>query len=193
MSELILDTAFVNFLSKVTQVDDWEQEFLNLLSQLEFVGCRKIIKSQPFDQVTAAMLKHLSEEAQHAYLIKEAALKINDKEQSWAQGRFTAAGWEYFQGLDQKISGLSEDRSLAYERVSWAIERRVLQVYPLYVKMTQWPHVKGTLELVLSQEKDHGRIFSGAHWSTELKNEMKAIEETHWHALVSSICLAVAH
>jgi len=38
-----------------------EAEWLDLLSQLEYVGCRKIIKAIPYHQIDEGILQHVSE------------------------------------------------------------------------------------------------------------------------------------
>lgn len=44
--------------------------FLNTLSLLEFIGARKIMKSQEEDSVTPAVLAHATEEIRHAQVLK---------------------------------------------------------------------------------------------------------------------------
>jgi len=57
------DATLLEFLGAVTAAPAAELEWVDLLSQLEYVGCRKIMKSIGFESVTLDVLRHVSEEA----------------------------------------------------------------------------------------------------------------------------------
>src|SRR6185295_17796202 len=94
------DPALEAFLRKVSADPGLELEWIDLLSQLEYVGCRKIVKSVRFEGVSLDILRHVSEEASHAFLLKSVAEQGGLPERSWREGRFAEAGWGYFQELD---------------------------------------------------------------------------------------------
>src|SRR5437868_2781849 len=115
------DPSILEFLGKLVAAPEMELEWIDLLSQLEFVGCRKIVKSVAFEAVSLEILRHVSEEASHAFLLKSVVEEGGLRDRSWREGRFAEAGWRYFQGLDQRISALPGSEGLRYPGVSWAI------------------------------------------------------------------------
>jgi len=58
-------------------------QFLHTLSFLEYIGARKILKSQNEKSITLELLAHISEEIRHAQVLKKLALKLS-------QGRLTS-------------------------------------------------------------------------------------------------------
>ena len=103
---LIEDGGLRDFLGALTASPKMELEWIDLLSQLEYVGCRKIVKSIGFEAISLEVLRHVSEEASHAYLLKAVVEEGGIVGRSWREGRFAEAGWSYFQNLDRRISAL---------------------------------------------------------------------------------------
>ena len=67
-----------------------------------------------------------------------------------------------------------------YPAVSWAIERRVMEVYPAYIAITKDPGVRGALQEILAQEKRHGAQFDRLDLPSEVKREAARIEGELW-------------
>jgi hypothetical protein len=174
------DASIVDFLGRIVASPDLELEWIDLLSQLEYVGCRKIVKSVGFESVNLEILRHVSEEASHAYLLKAVVEEGGLRDRSWREGRFAEAGWRYFQGLDQRISALPASEGLRYPGVSWAIERRVLVVYPAYLKITRNESLKKALRRILAQEERHGAQFGEFAFPDGYLAQVAAIEEAIW-------------
>lgn len=158
--------SFERTLNQICHDARLELHWLNLLSFLEYVGCRKILKSVPYQEVTVDVLQHIFEEAFHAYSLKKFV------SMPWEDGLFTMVGWEYFQRLDEEIS---RHVVPSYSAVSWAVEERVLNVYPLYLKETRRADVRIALGSILNQEKRHAKQFSS--FESDLLRE---IEEVRW-------------
>lgn len=134
MLETFTSEPFEQWMESVLQDEALETRWLNLLSQLEYVGCRKILKSVPYDRVDAGVLQHIQEEALHAHLLKQLVLKRGGSE-GWEDPSWSEAGWEYIQSVDRGIcEGLSP--FVYYPLVSWVIEQRVLWLYPWYLEKT---------------------------------------------------------
>ena len=146
----LVDPSVEELLGRVVASPEVELEWIDLLSQLEYVGCRKIVKSVGFESVSLEILRHVSEEASHAFLLKSVVEEGGLRDRSWRDGRFAEAGWRYFQGLDQRISALPGSDGLRYPGVSWAIERRVLVVYPAYLRVTRNESLKKALRRILA-------------------------------------------
>lgn len=174
------DAALLDFLGALAASPQGELEWIDLLSQLEYVGCRKIVKSIGFESVSLDVLRHVSEEASHAYLLKAVVEEGGIVGRSWRDGRFAAAGWGYFQNLDRRISALPGSDGLRYPAVSWAIERRVLIVYPAYLKTTRNESLKRALRRILAQEERHGAQFAEVPFPEGMAAEIARIEEALW-------------
>jgi hypothetical protein len=182
---LVEDPSIIDFLDRLAARPALELEWIDLLSQLEYVGCRKIVKSVGFEAVSLEILRHVSEEASHAYLLKAVVEEGGRRDRSWREGRFAEAGWRYFQGLDQRISALPESEGLRYPGVSWAIERRVLVVYPAYVKATRNEPLRRALRRILAQEERHGAQFSEFRFPDGYLDQIARIEEELWPQFVA--------
>ena len=179
------DPSVEELLRRLVVSPEVELEWIDLLSQLEYVGCRKIVKSVGFESVNLEILRHVSEEASHAFLLKAVVEEGGLRDRSWREGRFAEAGWGYFQGLDQRISSLPASEGLRYPGVSWAIERRVLVVYPAYLKVTRNESLKKALRRILAQEERHGAQFGEFAFPDGYLAQVAAIEEALWPEFTS--------
>ena len=171
---------FLKILSGIVEDPNLEMEWLDLLSQLEYVGCRKIVKSLPYDRITLEVLQHVFEESSHAFLLKSVAEKKGLARRTWQSAPLSRIGWAYFQELDQRISSLTPQAVWNYPGVSWAIESRVLWVYPRYHEMTRDEGVRGVLARILAQEKRHSAQFHEVDFPADLREKMLAIEAELW-------------
>lgn len=170
-----------SFLDAVGRSSKLELEWVDLLSQLEYVGCRKILKNVRFSEVDAAVLKHLAEEASHAYLLKSTAEQCGLTARPWSEGLFAQAGYHYFQTLDHEVSEMQRRREDRYPAVSWAIETRVLTLYPTYSEVCAFPKVKRVLSQIMAQEEKHAVQFGGFTFSDTDKGEILRAEERLWN------------
>lgn len=165
-----------------------EHQWIDMLSQLEYVGARKILKAVPYDEINLDVLQHISEESLHAYLLKS-LLKDTPREAStWGTEAFSQLGWRYFKALDEQCSALITP---SYQWVSWAIERRVLEMYPAYLKATQDERVKRVIRQILAQEQRHGTQFEGACADSNLRQKAAEIENQLWSELEQGICTII--
>lgn len=183
---LVEDPSIVDFLSRLAAAPQVELEWIDLLSQLEYVGCRKIVKSIGFESVSLEILRHVSEESSHAYLLKAVVEEGGLRDRSWKDGRFAEAGWRYFQELDRRVSSIPGSESLCYPGVSWAIERRVLIVYPAYLKATRNESLKRALRRILAQEERHGAQFAALSFPDGYLVQVARIEEALWPDFVAA-------
>jgi hypothetical protein len=167
-------------LGRMTADRDAELEWVDLLSQLEYVGCRKIVKSHRFDAVSLDVLRHISEEASHALLLKAAAEKNGLPSRSWKDGLLGAAGWRYFQSLDRGVEQQLGSVDLCYALVSVAVERRVLAMYPMYLERTKLDDVRRAVTRILAQEKRHARQFDDLALPPDAVTAACALEERLW-------------
>jgi hypothetical protein len=164
-----------------------EAEWLDMLSQLEFVGCRKILKAVPFGKVTLDVLRHLEEEASHAFLLKSLVKPWGMDSRPWTENIFAAAAWEYFKILDDDLSKHGTEASQSYPLVSWAIECRALVVYGLYVQITQSEATRRVLTRILAQERRHESQFGEDSTLEDLKTNARKIEEQLWTTFLNKL------
>jgi hypothetical protein len=90
--------------------------WLNTLSYLEYVGFRKIVKSQRAEVLTAAILGHACEEGRHALGLKKLAIKLGGVQfDSYAPAVLLCSeeAAAYFQDLDKACDEAFAGRSEA--------------------------------------------------------------------------------
>ncbi|MEJ5961469.1 hypothetical protein [Pedobacter immunditicola] len=141
--------------------------FLNTLSFMENSGARKISASEDLETVSLMILKHAAEEHRHAYYLKKQLDKI-------ATGICTTYAREaliapsescsYLNRLDiltsrylkQEMGLTGPDlRFAAYLFVTYAIELRADDLYPLYqLELSKVQH-KVTVKSIILEEAGH--------------------------------------
>ena len=111
-------------------------KFMNMLSMLEHMGSRKSMVSQMHkgDTLSEDTLKHLAEEARHAYFFKRQAERAAGHSlDGWTDENTTARvpALMYFGRMDAGISKIVGDEA-AYGWVSLIIELRAWWLYTIY-------------------------------------------------------------
>jgi hypothetical protein len=138
--------------------------WLNTFSYLEYVGFRKIVKSQRAEVLTAAILGHACEEGRHALGLKKLAVKLGGAEFDSYAPEVLLSGEEaeaYFQDLDKACDAAFADRSneerakLTYCYVTWLVERRALDVYQIYKRALGQSEIARKLGGLLAEETKH--------------------------------------
>jgi hypothetical protein len=138
--------------------------WLNTFSYLEYVGFRKIVKSQQAEVLTAAILGHACEEGRHALGLKRLAIKLGGAQFDSYAPEVLLCGEEaeaYFQDLDkacdEAFAGRSEAErgKLTYCYVTWLVERRALDVYQIYKRALGESEIARKLGGLLAEETKH--------------------------------------
>ncbi|HEY8006274.1 MAG TPA: hypothetical protein VIE66_05610 [Methylocella sp.] len=138
--------------------------WLNTFSYLEYVGFRKIVKSQKAEALTAAILGHACEEGRHALGLKKLAIKLGGGAFDSYAPEVLLCGEEandYFQDLDRFCDEAFADRSpeervsLAYGYVTWLVERRALDVYGIYKNALGNSEIARKLGGLVAEEVKH--------------------------------------
>ena len=166
-----------NFFVRITANSELHAKFVNTLSFLEYIGARKIIKSQHETRMTADLLSHIAEEIRHAQLFKRMALALSNGQlddygpASLWEGE---KAWGYFQGLDQTcarflqklLEGLGQPGSqpdpwTCYLLTTLGIEKRALLAYEVYLEFAgAQPGLESHRKLlsgILKEEEAHLR------------------------------------
>jgi len=148
--------------------------WLNTFSFLEYVGFRKIVKSQRAETLSGAVLTHALEEGRHALGLRKIAVKLGGPDfDSYAPETLLcgAEAESYFQDLDSSCDAAFADRDeaertrLAYATVTALVERRALDVYGIYARALGESEIVRKLEGLLAEEVKHlGEVES---WLTD--------------------------
>ena len=149
------------FLEQVVQNKSQHTRWLNTLAFMEYIGARKIIKSQKASTLNHTVLQHISEEARHAFYFKNLAHKLSPADCSdFHETRLIkgAESEDYFQAIDHKaeeeLSHSPAKNTLNYLYTTWLIEERAVMLYKLYNNILKKNQQPFNLNFIL-QEEDH--------------------------------------
>jgi len=149
-----------NFFEGITADRDQHARFVNTLSFLEYVGARKILKSQPEAHINANLLAHVAEEVRHAQFFKKMALALSDgnlKDYAPSSLWNGMGAWRYFQGIDQTCAEVLKDTTpwKNYLLTTYAIESRALSAYSLYFEFVKDGGHRKLLSGIIQEEQTH--------------------------------------
>jgi hypothetical protein len=139
---------------------DAHARFLNTLSMLEYMGARKILKSQRAEEISFEILSHAAEEIRHAQALKRIALKLGDGRPETYSDEHLLSGPEarrYFQAIDH-LPGMEGEQlspSQSYALTTLLIEERAIRVYPIYERVLAAVGFPGVLKGILQEEDRH--------------------------------------
>jgi hypothetical protein len=133
---------------------------INTLSLLEHMGSHKIMATQHSAAIDQATLKHVAEEAHHAYFMKRQAEKTAERALEYVADDLLApaSARMYFQRLESAtLQALGETRSAraAYLYMSMIVEFRALWFYGLYEQALKRAQHALSLKRVLGEEHAH--------------------------------------
>lgn len=170
--------------------------FLNMLSMLEHMGSRKIMVSQMNRQESLEedTLKHLAEEARHAYFFKRQAERAAGQAlDGWVDSNTCTRipALMYFGRLD---AGISKDvgEESAYHWVSLIIELRACWLYRIYHEALEASDYTLSLKSLIAEEDGHledmfastgadtGRLRALSAYETDLFKKLWAKIEDSW-------------
>ncbi len=200
------DNCLEGLISQIVADPALHARWLNTFSYLEYVGFRKIVKSQRAEVLTAAILGHACEEGRHALGLKKLAVKLGGAGFDSYAPQVLLCGEEaeaYFQDLDQFCDEAFADRSadervrLAYGYVTWLVERRALDVYGLYKSALGDSEIARKLGGLLAEETKHlsdiEALLQAADpaFSTRSK-EFEAVENSLYEVFLAALTKALA-
>lgn len=186
-----LEDPVRNFLNKIIKEPQDHARFMNMLSMLEHMGSRKIMISQMNKTLTEDILKHLAEEARHAYFFKRQAERIagytmDGYTENNTMSRLSAQ--MYFGRLDAGITRSLPFDDEAYPWVSLIIELRACWLYALYQDVLETTDLHLSLKSLLAEEDMHlAEMFEMCGEDGERLKSLSAYEtslfEKLWTAL----------
>lgn len=140
--------------------------WLNTLSLMENTGARKIISNEHDINVTEIILKHAAEEARHAYYLKKQISKLFIELPDYRPEFLLApvASKQYLNRLDVYTARYLYDKygytgnklkTGCYLYVTYAIEVRADEIYPVYQKALEEHHSKVNVKSIILEEDGH--------------------------------------
>jgi hypothetical protein len=170
---------------------------LNTLSLLEHMGSHKIMATQHSAAIDQATLKHVAEEAHHAYFMKRQAEKTAERALEFVAGDLLApaSARMYFQRLEAatvRALGPQRGSRAAYLYMSMIVEFRALWFYRLYERELKRARHAMSLKRVLGEEQAHlGDMAERLQVSHELDDvrtaEVLAAERTLYSRLLGAL------
>lgn len=162
-------TALIeNVLKKVMLNPLHHAKWLNTLSYLENCGARKIASCEHPTLVREEMLKHAAEEFRHAHYLKKqitrasSAAHLSDYSLQNLLGGVSTL--HYLNGLDLHACSYLKKRMFfnkqalrgaAYILVTYAIELRAQELYPIYDRLLRSGKSKVTVKSIALEEEEH--------------------------------------
>lgn len=152
-----LEEPVKNFLREIVTAPEIHAQFMNMLSMLEHMGSRKIMVSQMNRPMSEDTLKHLAEEARHAYFFKRQAERMAKRPLTGYADENTfcrVPAAMYFGRLDAGISRAIGDDD-PYPWVSLIIELRACWLYAIYHEVLEQEKISISLKSLLAEEDMH--------------------------------------
>lgn len=159
--------TFENTLTHLVENPILHAKWLNTLSYMENAGARKISASEDKQMVSLIILKHAAEEHRHAFYLKKQINKLGDHLCPTYENKYlisTSNSKYYLDILDVKICkylkqtlGLTgkELKFAAYLLVTYAIEVRADELYPIYQNVLDKLHSKVNVKSIILEEEGH--------------------------------------
>src|ERR1700743_4023514 len=156
-----------DILPKIISDKQLHARWLNTLPLMENTGARKISASEDSETVTYIILKHAAEEHRHAFYLKKQIEKVKAKNcPTYANDYLIAhkSSKYYLNQLDvdvcrylKKELGLKgkELRFAAYLLVTYAIEVRADELYPVYQEELDRVSSKINVKSIILEEEGH--------------------------------------
>jgi hypothetical protein len=156
-----------SLLNTIVNNDTLHARWLNTLSLMENTGARKISASEDPLTVTYIILKHAAEEHRHAFYLKKQLEKVPGFDCPTYAGEYLLApaySKYYLNQLDVQVCRYlkstlnltgSELRFAAYLLVTYAIEVRADELYPVYQDVLDEAKSKVNVKSIILEEEGH--------------------------------------
>ncbi len=154
-------------INKIVSSPELHAKWLNSLSMMENTGAKKISASEHDVLVDEIVLKHAAEEARHAYYLKSQIKKTGfDGCKTYQMDELLAPiqSFQYLHALDTSISRYLKEKLdysgnklkyAAYLLVTYAIEERADELYPIYEEALKAIESKISVRMIVVEEQGH--------------------------------------
>ena len=156
-----------DILSKIVHRNELHAKWLNTLSFLENAGARKISACEDPEQVDLMQLKHAAEEHRHAYYLKKQLQKLDTQacvHYYHSDLLAPVRTRQYLHQLDIRCARYLKNhfgltgralKQAAYLYVTYLIEVRADELYPVYQDVLTALHSKVTVKSIILEEEGH--------------------------------------
>lgn len=156
-----------NILENIVSDNISHAKWLNTLSFMENAGARKISASEDKEKVNLIILKHAAEEHRHAYYLKKQINKIGEGLCENYESNYLLApnaSKFYLNSLDVKVCKYLKSalnltganlKFAAYLLVTYAIEVRADELYPVYQDILTKTNAKVMVKSIIVEEEGH--------------------------------------
>ncbi len=184
------------FLQDIVKQPQEHARFMNMLSMLEHMGSRKIMLSQMNKTLTEDSLKHLAEEARHAYFFKRQAERIAGHALDGYTDENTMCrvpALMYFGRMDAGLSkAVTPDDP--YPWVSLIIELRACWLYAIYQEVLEASDLQLSLKSLLAEEDMHlAEMFEMCGDNEDRLKSLSAYETELFGKLWAELCISFAN
>lgn len=154
-------------LTSIVSDNNLHCKWINTLSYMENCGARKISACEQPQTVQLMQLKHAAEEHRHAYYLKKQLLKFDTENcKTYAANDMLASLYtrQYLHQLDIKSSRFIKEiyqlegeelRYASYLFVTYAIEVRADELYPIYQNILTELKSKVMVKSIILEEEGH--------------------------------------
>ena len=195
--------TFEDLLPSLLEKPQLHARMINTFSLLEYIGTRKILKSQDAGSITLSLLSHIQEEIRHAQMLKKLALNLSQGELTSYREEHLLCGKEakeYFQTIDResekriKASGKFQN----YLLTTLLIEERAKKIYPVYGKALESLGYAAVIRAILKDEENHLKEVSeefqspqGPDSATFSLEELRTLEEAGFQRYLQAMSEAI--
>jgi len=148
-------------LDVITAENQLHARFLNTLSMMEHMGSRRIMITQSNNDLGQDTLKHMAEEARHAFFFKRQADKFSGHSMDYTADDTIAPAFArmYFKRLEsyiaQDLAEVENPYLVTYLYMSMIIEFRAVWSFGVYQKSLDASDIKLSLKSLLAEEQGH--------------------------------------
>jgi rubrerythrin len=134
--------------------------FVNTLSLLEYIGARKILKSQEAQSLSMQILAHATEELRHAQILKGLALQLSEgvldnyTDEQLLCSREARAYLHAVDGACAESLGERDSRK-NYTMTTLLVEERAMKIYPEYERILKVHHINNAVRSIIKDEDKH--------------------------------------
>lgn len=182
---------------------------VNTLSMLEYIGARKILKSQDAETVSMRTLAHAAEEIRHARILKGLALQLSDgrlKHYSEDQLLCGSEARTYFQSIDHACAEVLNAKNARknYALTTLLIEERAMRIYPEYETILRSHGIPNALKAIIKDEDKHlfevraeiraetrEELGHGFSLSAEALLRLRSFEEAQFDKFIESVAITL--
>lgn len=172
-----------SILHETIQNPEKHKALLIKLANLEGQGYRKLAKYKKNHRITDAIfLKHLADEARHSNFLSNLAKQLGSDEKVDSKTKHYLTKLEVFILRQIKLHKISYTKELPYFLMTYVIEKRAENFYPLYESMLKEVGNPISIQSIIDDELEHltqmDHELEGIDLPSDLLNDCIQFEKT---------------